>query len=73
MWIGKGSRRSVSACLMHACRTETDQGLVSRTLRLQLYKLNEMNLPSNAPSTETEKDMLAAVITSTIATKTVAG
>ncbi|KAG7529522.1 hypothetical protein FFLO_05590 [Filobasidium floriforme] len=39
----------------------------------KLYKLNEMNLPSNAPSTETEKDMLAAVITSTIATKTVAG
>jgi hypothetical protein len=49
------------------------EGLVLRTLRLQLYKLNEMNLPSNAPSTEMEKDMLAAVITSTIATKTVAG
>ncbi|KAH8083561.1 CGI-121-domain-containing protein [Filobasidium floriforme] len=39
----------------------------------KLYKLNEMNLAPNAPSTEAEKDMLAAVITSTIATKTVAG
>lgn len=58
---------------MHACRTETDQGLDIPDLVLQLYKLNEMNLPPNAPSTEAEKDMLAAVITSTIATKTVAG
>jgi hypothetical protein len=49
------------------------EGLVLWTLHLQLYKLNEMNLAPNAPSTETEKDMLAAVITSTIATKTVAG
>lgn len=32
-----------------------------------------MNLPSSAPSTEQEREMLAAVITSTIATKTVSG
>lgn len=39
---------------------------------LQLYKLNEMNLASGAPSTEQELQLLESVIVSTIATKPVA-
>jgi hypothetical protein len=38
----------------------------------QLYKLNEMDLTPNAPSSDQGKRILSAVITSTIATKSVA-